>query len=180
MLIAMPQLQDPYFSHTTTLITEFSTEGAMGVVLNRRLDLNLEKLMDKNLKLASLDDVHTYWGGPVQNERGLVIHEDDQLESDSVKITDQLYISGSTDALKILVENKTNNPAAPSFRLYLGYAGWGPGQLEKEIAGASWVMTPLDRGLIFDSTTDTLWKRSLTKIGVDPAHLAAAPHTQAH
>lgn len=179
LLIAMPQLADPNFFHTTSLLSEFTKEGAMGVVLNRPLGVSVSQLMSEGKPIEGPSDIQAFWGGPVQSERGFVLHESEALASQSLEIQPGLYLTGSSEVLgQLMEEQKKPNP--PRFRLFLGYAGWGPGQLEKEIASASWLTAPIDKGLIFDSTPQTVWARSIEKLGVDWSALASVPQNEAN
>lgn len=177
LLIAMPQLMDPNFHQSTTLLAEYTAEGAMGVVLNRPLGMNLNQILAKELESESAERIPVYWGGPVQPNRGWIIHEDDLLAEESVRVADHLYLSCSAKVLRRFLETPPADDG-PRFRFFLGYAGWGPGQLETEISASSWVMAPLDRDLIFSENSDTLWRRSIENIGVDPMHLTATPSTE--
>ena len=179
LLIAMPQLQDPFFHRSTTLISEFNKDGAMGVILNRPLTLNLNGLMGKQLKLENVPPLPVFWGGPVQNDRGLIIHEDPSLAADSVELEPGLFMSGSSETLTKLID-AAQKPAPPRFRFFLGYAGWGAGQLEQEMSASSWVTAPLNRTFVFDENIDTLWQRSLSSIGVDLTSLAATLERKVH
>ncbi len=182
ILVAMPQLLDPNFFQTTSLLSEFTTEGAMAVVLNRPLGISVEDALGdvaKEKEDKENSENRAFWGGPIQNERGFVVHEDPAFADESLEIEPGLYLSGSSEVLKTLLK-RGKGPDIPRFRLYLGYAGWGPGQLEQEIADSSWVTVPLDRDLIFDDSPDGLWQKTLGKIGVDPSRLAGQPQGQAH
>ncbi|MFH1017702.1 MAG: YqgE/AlgH family protein [Pseudomonadota bacterium] len=173
ILISMPSLLDPNFHQTASLISEFNKDGAMGVVLNRPLNISLTQILDAALQLPG-EPVKVFWGGPVQNDRGWIVHEDASLAGESLQIEPGLFLSSSLSALQRLAENR-QQPNPPRFRFFLGYAGWGAGQLEKEMAASSWVTAPLKRDLIFDSSPETLWERSLHSIGVNPMQLASAP-----
>lgn len=175
----MPQLQDPNFSQTTTLLAEYTAEGALGIVLNRPLELNLYEIMPQEESLKEGKPIPVYCGGPVQGDRGWLIHEEQALEKESLEIEPGLYLTSSAEALKKLLKDRALLNA-PRFRFFLGYAGWGPAQLESEIASASWVTAPIQRDLIFDPNPLTLWKRSLSSIGIDPIRLAATPQTEAN
>lgn len=179
LLISMPQLLDPNFFHTTSLLSEFTSEGAMGVVLNRPLDITLDQLLSKDKKITEKSTIYAYWGGPVQNERGFIVHEDESFATEGLTIAPGLYLSGSSETLEKLVTAPTAN-SKKRFRLFLGYAGWGPGQLEREIAESSWITAPIDHDLIFASSHENLWEKSMAKLGIDPSKLAASPQTQAH
>lgn len=176
-LIAMPQLLDPNFYQTTSLLSEFTSEGAMGIILNRPLNISISQVMGEDSKLEMAKKFQAFWGGPVQNERGFVLHEDEALASQSMKLEPGLFLSGSAEVLRELLQKKQTNPNI-RFRLFLGYAGWGPGQLEKEIAQSSWITSPLDRDLLFDNSFDTLWRRSIGKLGIDPISLAQTSNTE--
>jgi putative transcriptional regulator len=179
LLIAMPQLMDPNFFHTTSLLSEFTKEGAMGVVLNRPLGVSVSQLMHEGKPIDGPPDIQAHWGGPVQNERGFVIHESALLASQSLEIEPGLYLTGSSDALRQLMEEQ-KGPKPARFRLFLGYAGWGPGQLEKEIAAASWITSPVDREFIFDAAPPTIWTRSIAKLGIDLNALTSVPQGEAN
>ncbi len=169
---------DPNFAQTTSLLSEFNKEGAMGVVLNRPLDITLSQIMG-NEPMPGSEGIRTYWGGPVQNNIGWIIHEDASLAKESLEIEPNLYLSSSPNVLKRMVE-LVGKPDTPRFRFFLGYSGWGGGQLEQEMAAASWITAPLNRELIFDNDPRTLWKRSLASLGIDPMTLAGTPQGEAN
>ncbi|MCB0307920.1 MAG: YqgE/AlgH family protein [Bdellovibrionales bacterium] len=189
LLISMPQLQDPNFSQTTSLLSEFGQNGAMGFVLNRPLGASISHLMEdfKSKHVDQLDDLQAFWGGPIQNDRGFIIHEDTDLAKDSIRISEHLYISSTSEILIHLLEKQTEKqtehqtlPNRSRFRLFLGYSGWGPKQLESEIAQSSWITAPLDENLIFDTPPNQIWKKSFENIGVDPNKLASSPQSEAN
>jgi putative transcriptional regulator len=173
LLISMPSLLDPFFFHTTSLITEFNKNGAMGIVLNRPLNMNLSQVLEPENKTQNTDHIRVYWGGPVQNERGWILHEDESLATDSMTIAPGVYLSNSLAALTRMIQTKPDE-TFPKYRFFLGYAGWNPGQLEKEMASSSWVTAPVDPSLLFDVAPETLWQRALDTIGVDPSKLVSA------
>jgi len=176
----MPQLSDPNFSQTTTLLSAFNKEGAMGVVLNRPLDIELSDIFDSEEEFPAIPkNLKAHWGGPVQNQVGWIIHEDSTMAKESVMIEEGLFLNASSSGLKKLLQKGTS-PNAPRFRFFLGYAGWAAGQLEKEIAASSWVTAPIDREFVFSRRPETVWRESLNSIGVDPANLASVPQGQAH
>lgn len=182
LLIAMPQLQDPNFVQTTTLLSEFNQDGALGFILNRPLNVRLSDYLEGDLKdgeIGQLEGVCAYWGGPMQADRGFVLHEDESLAEESVQIARGLYMSGSTNVLMSLAKRRLE-PGAKRFKLFLGYAGWGPKQLEVEISQTSWLTSPIDRDLAFSSAARDIWRDSFVKIGVDPNQLAATPQDLAN
>lgn len=178
-LISMPQLADPNFFQTTSLLSEFTSEGAMGVVLNRPLGIPMSQLVHEGAPIESPPDLQTFWGGPVQNERGFVVHENEAYAEEGAEIEKGLYLTGSSEILRKLIQEQAESKAS-RFRLFLGYAGWGPGQLEKEISDSSWITAPLNRELIFDTTPKTLWTRSIATLGIDPNALTSVPQGEAN
>jgi putative transcriptional regulator len=138
-LIAMPALNDPYFSKSVTFICTHSEDGAMGVVINRPTDLTYDVLFEKiNLELhdTELAQKPVLYGGPVQPDRGFVLHEPDGIEWDSsITIAENTALTTSKDILEAVA--KGTGPE--KMLLTLGYAGWTPGQLEQEIAQNSWL-----------------------------------------
>jgi len=170
-LIAMPNLADPNFSRTVTLICEHSEEGAMGLTINRQIDLTLEDILDQiDIKIPEPPNanVAVYQGGPVQHTRGFVLHEPLGNWESTMPISDTLGLSTSRDILQAIAEGQ--GPA--HYLLTLGYAGWGPGQLEHEMAENAWLSGPADNQIIFDTVTDRRWKAAAEKLGVDMSKLS--------
>ncbi|NVJ25597.1 MULTISPECIES: YqgE/AlgH family protein [Myxococcus] len=166
-LLAMPQLGDPNFYRSVILMIEHGESGSMGLVVNRGAPLSLGELArGQNL------DIHTertaqsvFIGGPVEPQRGFVLHDDGGvLEKHSV--LPGLFLSVTLDALGPLLER-----AAPRLRFCLGYAGWGPRQLESEIAAGSWLFTEASADAVLELEPGKLWETTLRGMGVDPAML---------
>jgi putative transcriptional regulator len=172
LLIAMPALADPNFSRTVTLICEHSSEGAMGIVINRPTHLKLRDILDQ-LEINSDHSLHAdtavYVGGPVQNNRGFVLHEPLGNWESTLAITDTLGVSTSRDILEALARNE----GPDRYLIALGYAGWGAGQLEKEMTDNSWLNTPADREILFNLHPDNRWKAAAKLAGVDLALLSS-------
>ncbi len=170
-LIAMPNLADPNFSRTVTLICEHSSEGAMGITINRLLSLTLGDILAQlniNTEHAANLDMPIYQGGPVQNNRGFVLHEPLGNWESTLSITETLGVSTSLDILAATAEN--HGPA--SCLVTLGYAGWAPGQLEEEIAANAWLNGPADSDIIFHTPIDQRWQAAVQRLGVDLATLS--------
>lgn len=166
LLVAMPSLDDPFFGRTVTYICEHNDEGAMGIVLNHPLELTVSDL------LAQLDVAHdgqclnakqaVVAGGPVQPDRGFILHTPKTGYSSSVTISDDIMITTSQDILADLA-----SPNAPDkFLLALGYAGWTAGQLEQEIADNSWLVLPASSLVIFDLAHDEKWQGAALHNGI--------------
>ncbi len=165
-LIAMPNLGDPNFSRTVTLICEHSNEGAMGLVINRTTDLCLADVLQQ-MNIEAQDSRHlrepVHIGGPVQANRGFVLHEPLGKWESTLAVADDLGVSTSRDILEALAHN--SGPA--NYILTLGYAGWAAGQLEHEIAENAWLSGPSDRGIIFRTPPEARWSAAARLLGVD-------------
>jgi putative transcriptional regulator len=171
-LIAMPSLADANFARSVTLICEHSEEGSMGIVINRLTDLHLSDIFDQlgiaPGKASYADDV-VYLGGPVQNNRGFVLHEPLGDWESTLSVTDKFGVSTSRDILEAIAENR----GPEKFIIALGYAGWGAGQLEREITENSWLSGPASRDIIFDLPVEQRWKAAAHLVGVDLATLSS-------
>jgi putative transcriptional regulator len=171
-LIAMPSLRDPNFARTVTLICEHSSEGAMGIVINRLTDLSLTDIFEQmNIDGAGCQrlDLPVHIGGPVQSNRGFVLHEPVGAWESTLHVTDALGVSTSRDILVALAENHGPQRCL----LALGYAGWSPGQLEREIADNAWLSGPADMEILFDTPADERWSAAVKCLGVDLAALSS-------
>ncbi len=165
-LIAMPQLADPNFFHSVTYICEHSDKGAMGIVINHPVDLSLNELFDHmeiKQRSGEVAPQAIFNGGPVENERGFVLHSYDKTWNSTLKITDKLAITTSRD----IIEAIASNSGPEKSLIALGYAGWEKGQLEKEIADNAWLCGPADDSILFDLPITERWKAAAKKIGVD-------------
>ncbi|WP_137178919.1 YqgE/AlgH family protein [Roseomonas sp. AR75] len=171
LLVAMPTMQDPRFARSVICLCAHSGEGAMGIVLNKPLDgLSFDDL----LKQLDLDPVppqrriRLMSGGPVENGRGFVLHTADWETEGSLKVQPGIALTASVDILKAIAGGGGPREGF----LALGYAGWGPGQLETEIQQNAWLSVPADEALLFSADAAQLWTRALAKLHVDPALLS--------
>lgn len=165
-LIAMPGLQDPNFFHTVTYICEHNDKGAMGIVINRPLDLPLgEVLIQMSLEPCNKDIKNTpvFQGGPVQTDRGFVIHQAGDKWRSSIIVSDEIEVTTSRDILQSIAEG--NGPKQSL--VALGFAGWGAGQLEQEIMDNAWLNGPADSSIIFKAPCEKRWEFSAALLGVD-------------
>lgn len=171
-LVAMPGLDDENFNHSVTLLCEHNAEGALGLIINRPTELKLSDMlthMQLDAGALSGEEIHVYWGGPVQPERGFVLHRDDGEWESSLQIADDLYITTSRDILRAMTEGK----GPGEYIVALGYAGWGPGQLESEILHNSWLNTPVDQAILFRVPAPERWPAATRLLGVDVTQLTA-------
>jgi len=170
-LIAMPTLADANFARSVTLICEHSDKGAMGIVVNRMTDLRLgeifEQLSIDPAKASNTESV-VYLGGPVQNNRGFVLHEPLGNWESTLTVTDNLGVSTSRDVLEAIAHNR----GPDKYMVALGYAGWGAGQLEREISENSWLSGPASREIIFNLPVEHRWKAAARLMGVNLSTLS--------
>ncbi len=171
-LIAMPTLADRNFSRTVTYLCEHNAHGAIGIVINRPSELTLGDLFD-HLQIPAADpEVRArplFLGGPVQRERGFVLHAPSDRWDSSLQVSEQIALTTSKDILTAIA----NGDGPSRFLVALGYAGWGPGQLEAEIAANAWLSGPADVDLIFDGPTEMRWQAAAALLGVDLALLSS-------
>jgi len=171
LLIAMPSMLDPNFRQTVTYICEHNNEGALGLVINRPLDLNLGRIFAQ-LALQSADAdtarMPILCGGPVQTDRGFVIHESDSDWESSARITNSIHVTTSQDILTSMAAGKGPTRAMVA----LGYAGWGAGQLEFEITENAWLSVPATSRILFDTPFEERWKEAAGLLGIDLATLS--------
>jgi putative transcriptional regulator len=173
LLVAMPAMQDPRFARTVICLCAHSPDGAMGIVLNKPLP-NLT--FDDLLKQLNLDPVppqrriRLMAGGPVEGGRGFVLHTADWETEGSLRVNPEIALTASVDILKAIAGGGGPREGL----LALGYAGWGPGQLETEIQQNAWLSVAPDESLLFAARPDALWRQALAKLHVDPALLSDA------
>jgi putative transcriptional regulator len=166
-LIAMPQMADPSFSRTVVLMLEHNDEGAMGLIINRTAELTFADLAkSQRLTVAPIrEDDAILVGGPVEPNRGFVLHDRDSIE-ERAPLIPGLFLSVTTDALEPLLKDPITK-----LRFCLGYSGWGPGQLEREIAQGSWLFTEARKESVLVTDAKDIWSEVIRGMGVDPAML---------
>lgn len=165
LLIAVPQMEDPNFARAVVLLVEHSASGAMGIVFNHPSDVALSEIGKEQGLNVHPEAGRAFIGGPVSPERGFLIHRRSDVP-DSIKLQDGLFLSVSTDSLRPLL---AGDPGA--YRLCLGYAGWGPGQLEREVVVGGWLTSKVSAERIFDTPAERVWDAAIRDLGFDPAFL---------
>lgn len=171
ILIAMPSLRDPNFARSVICLCAHSPEGAMGIVLNQPIEaLSFDELL-KQLELEPVPPqrrIRLHQGGPVEGGRGFVLHTTDWSSDGSLHVSGEVALTASVDILKAIAGG-----GGPRLGLLaLGYASWGPGQLEDEIQANSWLSVPADEGLLFDEDAADKWRQALARLKVDPLLLS--------
>jgi putative transcriptional regulator len=174
LLIAMPQMDDPHFEHSVVyLFAHDAQDGAMGIIINKVIDDLTEEALYEHLKIEpqsealSLARQRVHFGGPVGTEMGFVLHSADYREDSTAGIGNDFALTTSFAVLRAM--SKGEGPR--QHILALGYAGWGPGQLEAEIQSNGWLLVDADAGLVFDGDDNAKWTRALAKLGVKPEML---------
>lgn len=170
-LIAMPNMADPNFSRTLTYIAEHNERGALGVIVNRPIDMTLATLFER-IEIPLLDPEiggqPVYFGGPVQTDRGFVLHRPAGSWQSSLQINEALALTSSRDILQSVGAEGTPE----DLLVTLGYAGWDAGQLEHELADNAWLTVPADPGIIFDLPPEERLAAAMLSLGVDFANLS--------
>ena len=171
-LIAMPTLEDPYFSHALVYICEHNENGALGIIVNRPIDMNLAGLFDKidiKLDAENLADLPVYFGGPVQLDRGFVLHRPIGQWQSTLAINSEIGLTSSRDVLASV--GSAGLPA--EILVTLGYAGWDAGQLEAELADNAWLTCPASLDILFDLPADLRLDAAAARLGVNLSLLTA-------
>ena len=166
-LIAMPDMEDSRFSETVTYIVKHDDDGAVGLVINKPLELSLTKLLEE-IRLPMLrpladPEMPVLFGGPVSSEAGFVLHKEKGEWNSSLVIEGGLCVTSSRDILDAFSQGK----GPRDYLVVLGYAGWSAGQLEKEMVDNSWLVCPADEQLLFEMPFEHRWQAAAQKIGVD-------------
>lgn len=165
-LVAMPSLADPNFHQTVTYLCEHTAEGALGIVINRPLEIRLGEIL-QHLDVTAEDpdtaDIPVYLGGPVQTDRGFVIHQPVKGWESTLRVTEQTGLTTSQDILRDMALGRGPGQALVA----LGYAGWGAGQLEQEIRDNSWLNVPADDDILFELPVEQRWESAAGKLGID-------------
>lgn len=166
-LIAMPQMKDPNFAHSVIYICEHSPQGAMGIVINLPLNINLNDVFENmNIHTDDQELAHTpvLAGGPIQKERGFILHKPDQDKwESSLELNQDLCITTSKDILEAIANHQGPNDIV----IALGYAGWESGQLEREIQENAWICGPADPKILFNVAPENRWKAAGQMLGID-------------
>lgn len=171
-LIAMPTLRDPNFERTVTYICAHNDEGAMGIVINKPLDIELGEIfeqMDIDSSNAIAKHKTVFQGGPVHIDRGFILHKANTQWDSSIVVSNKICVTTSKDILEAIADGEGPDEAL----IALGYAGWGEGQLEDEIMQNAWLSGPADMDIIFNTPYDQCWQAAAEHLGVDLEKLSS-------
>jgi putative transcriptional regulator len=167
LLLSMPQLQDPNFARTVVLLCDYVPEGAFGLVLNRPTDLPASNMVRLDPPVAGSNGLPLCIGGPVEPERGWILMAEEPDDPEYRTICDGVYLSTSP----LLLRNVLAATPAPRARVLAGYAGWGPGQLDEELAQSAWLIGDVDLDIVFDVDPSLMWETAIRRLGADPSAL---------
>lgn len=178
LLLAMPGLADPNFQGAVVLVAEHNAKGALGLMINKPTEMTLDSLFER-IEVSTADAVAesdaapawngiVFYGGPVQTDRGFVLHEAGGQFNSTVSISDSIALTTSKDVL----ESVATGRGPRRMLVTLGYSGWGPGQLESEIAQNVWLTMPVDPELLFDTPAADRFAMAYRRLGIDPTLLS--------
>lgn len=169
-IIAMPGLLDENFDHTVTYICEHDENGSFGIIINRETDITVNEIIsqmetEKNdsRKQSTVKPQSVYLGGPVQQGRGFILHKPLGNWSSTLRINDNMALTTSRDILEAIARNEGPKQSM----IALGYAGWGAGQLEQELATNTWLSCPAEEQIIFNTPVSKRWQAAADLLGVD-------------
>ncbi len=173
-LIAMPAMDDPFFSRSLIYIAEHNEQGALGLIVNRPTDLNLATLLEKiNIPLKPSESISLSlfpicFGGPVQTNRGFVLHRPLGTWQSTLNINENVGLTSSLDVLHAVARDGQPH----EIMVTLGYSGWGAGQLEQELAQNTWLTVPAEPAILFDTPFEERLPSALERLGIDFANLS--------
>ena len=169
LLLSMPQMADPNFARTVVLLCDYTEEGAFGLVVNRRMKEPASKLVRTEPAVTVDPDLRLWVGGPIDRQRTwLLLAQAQGPDDEQRQICPGFVLSVSHELTQQLLQSP---PSANQARVIIGYASWGPGQLEDEIAESSWLTMDVDPALIFQTPPDQMWETALRRLGTDPSQL---------
>src|SRR3954447_19846599 len=170
-LIAMPAMADPHFAHSLTYVCEHSKDGALGIVVNKPIDMTLSALFEQieiPLAAAELQEAPVHFGGPVQVDRGFVLHRPLGNWQSTLAISDDMGLTTSKDVLEAVGRGEGPRDVFVS----LGYAGWSAGQLEQEIAQNAWLIVAADPDVVFETPAEARLPAAMKLLGIDFSRLS--------
>ncbi len=174
-LIAMPHMADPYFAKSLTYVCEHNDQGALGIVVNRPIDMTLEALFERlslSLKNSTIADVPVYFGGPVQTDRGFVLHRPAGEWQSTLKVTAGKGGAIGLTTSKDILEAVGRGEGPSKILVSLGYAGWTAGQIEHELTQNAWLTVEAKDAILFDIPAEERLPAAMKLLGVDYALLA--------
>ncbi len=171
LLVAMPQMTDPNFRRAVVLLCEYTGDGAFGIVINRPMDEPAHEVVQTQPPVEINREQRLWIGGPVEPERSWVLlDQPTEFEDETRLVAPGIYLSASGELARRLLQQ----PPQPRARVIVGYAGWGPGQLDRELAASAWLTADAALDLVFDVPAARVWETTIRRLGADPASLQAS------
>lgn len=167
LLVSMPQMLDPNFAKTVVLLAEYTAQGAFGLVLNRRMDEPATQMVTADEPLNIHPSIYLFTGGPVEPTRAWILTANKDLDIEALEVQAGVYLSASPTIVRRTLESAPD----PATRMVVGYAGWGAGQLDVELAQGAWLMAPVQPDLIFETASDAMWETAIRRLGAEPSML---------
>ena len=167
LLLSMPQLADPNFTHSVVLLCQHDADGAFALVLNRPVTTTARIVPQGDIDAATEQEVEVWIGGPVEPERSWILLRDNTRDDNAIRVCDGVYLSTSARILEEMLASPDQSRA----RLIAGYAGWGPGQLDEEVAASAWLSGDIDLDIVFQTPADKMWERAIRRLGAEPGSL---------
>ena len=171
LLIAMPNMRDPRFARSVIYVCAHNADGAMGLVVNRLVgSVTFPDLLEQlNIEGGTAcEEIRVHFGGPVESGRGFVLHSGDYSHDSTLQVDEKMALTATVDILTDIAQGRGPRCSL----LALGYAGWGPGQLDSEFQANGWLSVAADETLIFDDDLDSKWERAIGKLGIDVSSLS--------
>ncbi len=174
ILASAPDLRDPNFMHSISIMCEHADEGAYGLVVNKQSSLTIDRLLPEHPVFGRLD-LPVWWGGPVGTDTLQILHRIPELDNASHSLAKGLFLGADLAEIAEFMEGLDARQITDRCRFVLGYAGWGAGQLEMEIRGGSWLPVEMDSELVFAYDQESTWQRAVRSLGAEGVSLAAMP-----
>jgi putative transcriptional regulator len=172
LLLSMPQLTDPNFARSVVLLCEHAPEGAFGLIVNRPSELSAAEAVQLEPPIQAANDLPLLIGGPVEPQRGWILTAHPPEDAASRGVGAGLYLSASPLFLRRVL---TSRPLPRRTLVLAGYAGWGAGQLDEELAASAWLIMPVELDLIFEIPASASWEMAIRRLGADP-HMLQMGH----
>jgi putative transcriptional regulator len=163
----MPQLHDPNFAQTVVLLCQHNEDGAFGLVVNRPVTTVARVMAHGSIEGASEHELEVWIGGPVEPDRSWILLPDGQSDAEAIQVCEGVFLSTSASVLRRIIDHEADDRT----RLIAGYAGWGPGQLDAELAASAWLSVDVQPDLIFDTPAEHMWERAIRRLGATPGGL---------
>jgi len=171
IIVSMPSLEDKRFFKTVIYMCAHSSEGSMGIIINKKIDYDLYPDLLEQLGIDKpLDNKKLFirYGGPIESGRGFVLHSDDLMQKDTLNINKGVALTSTAE----FFDDLSNGKGPKNSILALGYAGWGPGQLESEIMENSWISLSVDNNFLFNDEVSGIWTQAYKLVGINPYNLS--------